>query len=256
MSDERLARAALSRLTEPATLRVSHALTKVSATRLYEDILTHRGDADLVADASGRLTRLDPARELEQAESRGIRFVIPGDDEWPSQLDDLAHGEPVSDMGGAPIGLWVRGPLRLDQLAGAVAVVGSRSATTYGEGVARGLGAGIARAQRALVSGAAFGIDQAGHRGALAVGGPSVAVLACGVDRSYPAEHHDLIEHMARAGAVISELPPGCAPLRMRFLARNRIIVALTSGHGHRRGGDPERRPQQRCAGRPASAAP
>ncbi len=230
MTDERLARAALSRLTEPATLRVSRALTKVSATRLYEDILTHRGDADLVADASGRLTRLDPARELEQAATRGIRFVIPGDGEWPSQLDDLAHGDPVSDMGGVPIGLWVRGPLRLDELAGSVAVVGSRSATTYGENVARGLGAGIARADRALISGAALGIDQAGHRGALAMGGPSVAVLACGVDRSYPAEHHDLIEHMARESAVISELPPGCAPLRMRFLARNRIIVALTSG--------------------------
>ena len=130
----------------------------------------------------------------------------------------------------SPIGLWVRGPLRLDELADSVAVVGSRSATTYGEDVARELGAGLARAGDCLVSGAAFGIDQAAHRGALAVGGPSVAVLACGVDRAYPAAHRDLIDHLAPAGAVVSELPPGCAPLRMRFLARNRIIAALTRG--------------------------
>lgn len=248
MTDERLARAALSRLTEPATLRVSRALTKVSATRLYEDILTHRGDADLVADASGRLTRLDPARELEQAATRGIRFVIPGDGEWPSQLDDLAHGDPVSDMGGVPIGLWVRGPLRLDELAGSVAVVGSRSATTYGENVARGLGAGIARADRALISGAALGIDQAGHRGALAMGGPSVAVLACGVDRSYPAEHHDLIEHMARERRHLG------AAARLRAAA-DEISGSQPDhrrphvGDRHRRGGDPERGPQQRGLG-------
>ena len=230
MTDERLARAALSRLTEPATLRVTRVVQQVGAARLYDDVLAQRGTQELVADAAGRLTTLDPARELEQAERAGIRFVIPGDDEWPTQLDDLAHSDPVSDLGGVPLGLWVRGPLRLDELAGAVAVVGSRSATAYGEDVARELGAGVARAGRCLVSGAAFGIDQAAHRGALAVGGPSVAVLACGVDRPYPADHRGMIEHMAEVGAVISELPPGCAPLRMRFLARNRVIAALTCG--------------------------
>jgi DNA processing protein len=88
----------------------------------------------------------------------------------------------------------------------------------------------VARAGRCLVSGAAFGIDQASHRGALALDGASVAVLACGADRPYPAEHRSLIEHMAGTGAVVSELPPGCAPLRIRFLARNRIIAALTAG--------------------------
>ncbi len=230
MTDERLARAGLSRLTEPGDLRVARALAQVGAVRLYDDIVANRDRDQLVADAAGRMVRLDPAAELERAERCGIRFVIPGDAEWPTQLDDLAHGEPVSELGGVPIGLWARGPLRLDQLAGSVAVVGSRSATTYGEQVARDIGAGVARADRCLVSGAAFGIDQAAHRGALALDGPSVAVLACGVDRSYPAAHRSLIEHMATVGAVVSELPPGCAPLRIRFLARNRIIVALTCG--------------------------
>ncbi len=230
MTDERLARAALSRLTEPADLRVAGALAGVGAVRLYDDVLGNRGDDELVADAAGRLTRLDPVRELEQAAALGIRFVIPGDDEWPEQLDQLGHSEPVSELGGPPIGLWVRGPLRLDEVADAVAVVGSRSATSYGESVAREMGAGVARSGRSLVSGAAFGIDQAAHRGALAVEGPSIAVLACGVDRPYPAEHRALIDHMATVGAVVSELPPGCAPLRIRFLARNRIIAGLTCG--------------------------
>ena len=230
MTDERLARAGLSRLTEPGDLRVARAVAQVGAIQLYDDILAHRDRDQLVADAAGRMVRLDPAAELERAERSGIRFVIPGDAEWPTQLDDLAHGEPVSELGGVPVGLWARGPLELDRLADSVAVVGSRSSTTYGEQVARDIGAGVARADRCLVSGAAFGIDQAAHRGALALDGPSVAVLACGVDRPYPAGHRSLIEHMATVGAVVSELPPGCAPLRIRFLARNRLIVALTCG--------------------------
>jgi len=227
---DRLARAALSRLTEPGDLRVARAVADAGAVRLHDDVLAHRADDELVADAAGRLTRLDPERELDQAAALGIRFVVPGDDEWPDQLDQLALTSPVSELGGPPLGLWVRGPLRLDQLDESVAVVGSRSSTTYGESVARDLGAGMARAGRCLVSGAAIGIDQAAHRGALAVDGPSVAVLACGVDRAYPPSHLGLLEHMARHGAVVSELPPGCAPLRIRFLARNRVIAGLTRG--------------------------
>jgi DNA processing protein len=230
VTDERLARAALTRLTEPADLRVARALTQVGAVRLYEDIVAHRAQDGLGPDAAVRLDGVDPARELEQAEGRGIRFVIPEDAEWPAQLDDLAHSEPVSELGGVPIGLWVRGPVRLDHLADSTAIVGSRSSTSYGEHVAGEVAAGVARAGHCVVSGAAFGIDQAAHRGALALDEPSVAVLACGVDRPYPAAHRSLIEHMATAGAVVSELPLGCAPLKVRFLARNRLIAGLTRG--------------------------
>ncbi|HET8982541.1 MAG TPA: DNA-processing protein DprA, partial [Pedococcus sp.] len=80
------------------------------------------------------------------------------------------------------------------------------------------------------VSGAAFGIDQAAHRGALALKGPTVAVLACGVDRAYPSAHRNLLDYIADTGLVASELPPGCAPTRVRFLSRNRLIAALTRG--------------------------
>lgn len=77
------------------------------------------------------------------------------------------------------------------------------------------------------MSGAALGIDGAAHRGALAVGGVTVAVLACGIDRSYPASHQTLIQAIGQRGAVLAELPPGTSPTRFRFLARNRLIAAL-----------------------------
>jgi len=184
----------------------------------------------MLTDVAARLEAMDPSRDLSQARRLGIRYVIPVDDEWPHQVDQLASAETIQDRGGPPLGLWVKGPLRLCDMTESVAVVGSRSATSYGADVAAELAAVTARAGLCVVSGAAFGIDQAAHRGALAVRERSVAVLACGVDRAYPAAHKSLLDHLATEGAVVSELPPGCAPTRLRFLSRNRLIAALTRG--------------------------
>jgi len=96
--------------------------------------------------------------------------------------------------------------------------------------VASDIAAHLAEQGVGVVSGAAFGIDQAAHRGALAVKGPTVAVLACGVDRAYPSAHRGLLDYIAETGLVVSELPPGCAPTRVRFLSRNRLIAALARG--------------------------
>jgi DNA processing protein len=109
-------------------------------------------------------------------------------------------------------------------------VVGARAATTYGVHVAQELGAGLAAAGVTVVSGAAIGIDGAAHRGALGVDGPTVAVLACGIDRAYPAAHAALLERIAATGLVVSEYPPGSVPARHRFLVRNRLIAALGGG--------------------------
>jgi DNA processing protein len=89
---------------------------------------------------------------------------------------------------------------------------------------------GLADDGWAVVSGGAFGIDAAAHRAALAVGGPTVAVLACGVDVAYPRAHDALLARIADSGLVVSELPPGSQPLKHRFLARNRVIAALSRG--------------------------
>jgi DNA processing protein len=229
-TDERLARVALSRLAEPGDLRLGALVAELGATTLHRLLAEERDLMGLQTDVAARLVGIDAARELEQADRLGLRFVVPGDAEWPAQLGDLAGLEPLHDRGGVPIGLWAKGPLRLDAIAGSVAVVGSRASTTYGAGVAGEMGAVAALAGVTVVSGAAFGIDDAAHRGALSVDGPTVAVLACGADRVYPAAHRELIGRIAETGVVVSEAAPGCAPQRIRFLARNRLIAGLTRG--------------------------
>jgi DNA processing protein len=109
-------------------------------------------------------------------------------------------------------------------------VVGARACTSYGEHVAAELGAGLGERGWTVVSGAAFGIDVAAHRGALAGNGGTVAVLACGVDIVYPSAHGRLLRAVRAAGAVVSELPPGARPTKSRFLARNRLIAGLARG--------------------------
>ena len=237
---DRLARAALTRLGEPGDLRIARLVEEVGAVRTWEllveqDVRVPAANTDLTASVSSaradvalRAADVDAAIDLEQAEKAGIRFVVPGDDEWPHGLDDLGHAGAVQRRGGVPCGLWVRGR-RLDELAAAaVAFVGSRSATAYGTTTAAELAAYVGEHGAATVSGAAFGIDQAAHRAALAVDAGTVAVLACGVDRAYPAAHEQLLRIIAERGAVVSELPPGCAPTRVRFLARNRLIAAMS----------------------------
>lgn len=231
MSDqERLARAALSRLTEPGDPRLTGLVAELGAVRLHRMLIEEQDAHGMSTDVAARLASTDPERELDRANRLGIRFVIPSDPEWPRQVEDLLIAGTLHERGGPPIGLWVKGPLRLDQLGESVAVVGSRSSTTYGDQVAGEMAAVLVRHGAPVVSGAAFGIDQAAHRGAIAMEGPTVAVLACGADRVYPAAHQGLLEHIARHGAVVSEAAPGCAPTRIRFLARNRLIAALTRG--------------------------
>ena len=228
---ERIARAALSRLSEPGDPRLAALVDQLGATRVYELLCDEEDLTGVRTDVATRLRGLDPERELADAGVRGIRFVCPGDDEWPSWLDDLNRAEPVQRRGGAPLGLWAKGTLRIrDACRRSVAVVGSRSATTYGAGVAADIAAHVANDGLSVVSGAAFGIDQAAHRGALAAKGPTVAVLACGVDRIYPSAHKNLLDYIADVGLIVSELPPGCSPTRIRFLSRNRLIAALTQG--------------------------
>jgi DNA processing protein len=143
-----------------------------------------------------------------------------GDPEWPDGLDRLEHPPPC---------VFVRGDPDLAGLVErSVALVGSRAATEYGVRTAGDLADGVAQRGFTVTSGAAYGIDGAAHRAALAAEGPTVAVLACGADRFYPGPHRGLIDAVARTGAVVSESAPGTATYRWRFLARNRLIAALS----------------------------
>ncbi|HLZ36978.1 MAG TPA: DNA-processing protein DprA [Mycobacteriales bacterium] len=164
-----------------------------------------------------------PPGIFETVDRLGGRFVCPGDAEWPSQLDDL-HAT-------RPFGLWLRGGSHLRLVAvRSVAVVGARAATAYGEHVSGELAADLADAGWAVVSGGAFGVDAASHRGALAAGGATVAVLASGIDVPYPRGHDTLFDRIAHEGLLVTDWPPGAAPARLRFLVRKRVIAALTRG--------------------------
>ncbi|MFD5815051.1 DNA-processing protein DprA [Streptomyces sp. NPDC127038] len=222
------ARAALSRVVEPGDEVCGRWIGEVGAPeavrRLHADRGRPRGMTDRRwAGLRARAERADPERDLALARDAGVRFVCPGEAEWPAQLDDLGDARPV--------GLWVRGRagLRLWALR-SVAVVGARACTEYGAHMAAALGAGLAERGWVVVSGGAYGIDSAAHRGALGAGGATVAVLACGVDRPYPRGHAQLITRIAEQGLVVGELPPGEHPTPSRFVLRNRVIAALTRG--------------------------
>lgn len=167
-----------------------------------------------------RLKRSAVQDALEVARRSGISLITPEDAHWPAALADLGPH--------APLLLWVRGDIdTLSRLSPSIALVGARAATGYGEHVAVEMAAELVGRGVSIVSGAAYGIDGAAHRAALAAGGTTVALLAGGVDRPYPAGHSHLIERIAGSGAVVSEVPCGTTPTKWRFLQRNRLIAAL-----------------------------
>jgi DNA processing protein len=230
---QRIARAYLLRVAEPpapALVRFVARHGPVSA--------AHRVRSGDVPDAVRAETEarhhLDHAEhDLAQADAVGARLVVPEDAEWPAwQFTALAAAENGGHRyAGEPLALWLRGAARLDEVADrAVAIVGARAATAYGEHVAAEFAHGIALTGHSVVSGAAYGIDGAAHRGALAASGKTVAVLGCGVDVGYPAGHGALLRKIAELGAVVSEYPPGTPPARHRFLVRNRLIAGLSEG--------------------------
>ncbi|THA30517.1 DNA-protecting protein DprA [Streptomyces sp. A1277] len=226
-----MARAALTRVLEPGDERGGRWLRECGAAELWRRITVPGGEAERLSGMTARRLAgyrlraegVDPERDLAAVAAVGGRFVCPGDPEWPTQLDDLGDARPT--------GLWVRGrpDLRLWALR-SVAVVGARACTPYGAHMAATLGAGLAERGWVVVSGAAFGVDGAAHRGALAAGGATMAVLACGVDVVYPRGHAELIGRVAEQGLLIGELPPSEHPTRSRFVLRNRVIAALTRG--------------------------
>lgn len=229
---DRLARLALAELFEPGDHRVDSLMSGMSPLQLFI-ALRESGDSPEMSDAQEdialRMDSLRPDRTLELGERQGFRYITPADEEWPSQVDALAGLPPIQARTGAPLGLWVRGDLPLTALEKSVAIVGSRSATSYGVEAAGQLAASLAD-KLLVVSGGAFGVDAAAHRGALAAGRPTVTVLAGGVDMLYPTSHERLFAAIAETGAIVSEMPPGMPVMRMRFLSRNRLIAGLTRG--------------------------
>lgn len=245
----RRARAALSRVIEPRdtighvlimalgpvasweivatgrTLRGEEALALTRAVqRAPEEVHGTLGSAAERWKARASVVDIDSDRRA--LEDVGGWLCIPEDDDWPHQLDLLGLQ--------APVALWGRG--RRSDLSrwptDAVAIVGSRDVTGYGRSVTFDLAGALAARGRTIVSGGAYGVDEAAHRAALATGVgavPTVAVMAGGVDRLYPRGNQELLERVCVEGAVISESPPATMPARYRFLDRNRLIAAMSA---------------------------
>jgi DNA processing protein len=240
-TEDLLARVALTLLTEPGNRMVWSMVTADGAAATLARLI--RGDipdSTLRAAVLARSAAGDPRRMAELALRRtdrlGARILVPTDDDWPAGVAALATLE--LDAGGRinqdtrpPLCIWVRGGWPLGEaLERSVAIVGARAATGYGIHVTTEIAFGLAEREWTVVSGGAFGIDAAAHRGALAADGRTIAVLACGVDRPYPVGNSGLFEQIAERGLLISEWPPGADPLRHRFLIRNRVIAAATRG--------------------------
>ncbi len=233
---DRMARAALGYLADPGDLVLGSLLRYCSAAQLVSALVAGQHPlAGRSADAaalpgldralarwSARLSRLPSTRQLAR-DLHESRLICSGDPEWPTQLTALGDA--------APAGLWLRGQadLRFACLR-SVSVVGSRSATAYGTYMAGEMAATLAERGCAVVSGGAYGIDAAAHRGAMAANGVTVAVLASGLRYGYPRGHVSLFEAIAERGVLVSEMPPDHRPTRPGFLIRNRVIAALSRG--------------------------
>ncbi|MGY1772360.1 DNA-processing protein DprA [Blastococcus sp. SYSU D00813] len=269
----RRARAWLSRAAEPGSVAVWSFVEEAGPVAAVRALRAGAAPAPVQALVGVRAEQDASLADLRRAQRRGGRLVVPEDDEWPhAPLHALTVAAATEDPRSPdqadrttalvpPVALWVRGPGRLgDVVERSVAMVGARASTAYGEHVAGDLGHRLGERGWTVVSGGAYGIDAAAHRGALAAGAPTVAVLACGVDRAYPSGNGALLERIAEEGLVVSEWPPGAAPHRHRFLVRNRLIAALTRGtvvvEAAARSGAQATARRARRLGRPVMAVP
>lgn len=229
------ARAAWAVLIEPGD-RVAGSLVQALGPVAALETALGAADAGAVADRAGlRRVEVDDGRKrwqpragdvdgaLEWTRRCDVQLLTPEDLDWPVLADDLGPW--------APLCLWVRGSIGvMGSQNPSVALVGSRASSSYGEHVATELAAESALAGLTVYSGGAYGIDAAAHRAALTAGGATVALMAGGLDRAYPVGNRELIDEIGRVGAVVSEVPCGTTPTKHRFLARNRLIAALSSG--------------------------
>ncbi|MBI1323764.1 DNA-protecting protein DprA [bacterium] len=159
-------------------------------------------------------------REMALCRDHGVSILLQSDDDFPDVMREMPD---------CPAMLFVKGKIEpIDRLA--VAVVGSRRSTAYGRRMAEKLSSSLARSGMTVVSGLARGIDEAAHRGALAGGGRTLAVLANGLSKIYPPEMESLAAEIVKHGALISEMPMGHPPLAELFIRRNRIISGLSLG--------------------------
>lgn len=239
---ERLAWAYLSRVAEPPCGQLV-ALVESVGPEAAADMVRRRefpdGFANVAEATAGRADTDRAESDLAHMAHLGGRLLTPYDEEWPegrfermaarTPTADTTHEDEVREL--RPIALWVIGKGRLDDLLErSVAMVGTRAPSSYGERVTDDFAGDLSAEGFTIVSGGAYGIDGTAHRATLAAEGSTVAFVAGGLDRPYPAGHAGLFRRIAESGLLVSEYPPGMVPARHRFLNRNRVVGISTGG--------------------------
>jgi DNA processing protein len=189
---------------------------KASAAELMRAGLDRGTVQSIVSGRAG----IEPDEEMERLQKSGVQAYCWKDDAYPPRLKEVDDRPPV---------LYVRGTL-LSEDEWAVAIVGTRRATPYGRQAAEHFATDLARHKITVVSGLARGIDAVAHRAALAAGGRTIGVLACGLDLVYPPEHARLAQEIMQHGCVVSDYPIGTQPRSEYFPRRNRILSAISLG--------------------------
>lgn len=233
----RRARIYLARVAEPPAPALARFIAQQGPVDAAERVRAGDVPDDVAAETRGRHRSAQVYDADFGDPARGIHLVIPEDTgTWPTAaLNALHHtGSDTDQPSGAPLALWIRSDLGIAELphllTDNVALLGARAASGYGEHVAAQFGYDLAMQGICVASGAGYGVEGAGLRGALTYGtGRTVAVLGAGIDQDYPHGHRGLLTSVAAQGAVISEYPPGASPARARFLASRRILAAVSS---------------------------
>jgi len=257
-ADERLARVLLAIASEPGDVVTGRLLRTVGATQtVHTALATTPTGVEEELWRRRLMPRLDPDRArqvIADGTRAGFEILVPGDANWPAGLADLGDR--------APVALWASGATALlsAPVSDRVTLTGARAATGYGEHVAAGLADDAIQDGRQVVSGGAYGIDGAAHRATLAAGGPTIAILASGLDRLYPAGNQEMLHRVQQSGLLLSEVPPGSAPTRWRFQQRSRIMAALSGAlvvvEAGNRSGSLRAAAWAQAIGRPVGAVP
>jgi len=211
-------RLALLQAIEPGNSFWSEEIRSLGVEEVYSRIIARSYDQIKFAHLMEKISTFRPEDELQKISAAGAQLLTPEDPDWPSGANDLQA---------PPIALYVKG--RREALAQpSIAIVGTRNPTPYGVRIAGDFAAGFVDRDYSIISGGAYGIDSAAHRGALVAEGCTIAVIASGIDTPYPSGNSRLFEEISESGAIISEVAIGTPALPHRFLTRNRIIAALS----------------------------
>ena len=216
--DVKIQRLALFSAIEAGNTYWARQVNEFGIAMVYEHLALGVYDATKYGAITQAISAFNADESLAAIAQSGGVFITPEDLSWPTRVNQLAI---------PPLGLIVKGDLSILNNP-SLAIVGTRNPTPYGVRLAGDFAAGFVDREWDIISGGAYGIDTAAHRGALVAEGRTIAVIASGIDVQYPAGNARLFDEICENGAIISEVMPGVTAMPHRFLIRNRLIAALS----------------------------